>query len=159
MKTPPCQRARVLPEQKDYVADRTRSVTRPSRSWNLQWLQVSQQRIDIKVCNRCARLARSSILNKLNSFSGIDFTLAFRRGWKSAAFVAEWFSSGKQGQLAAYFVGFLLVPGGGLEPPRPCGLRILSPLRLPVSPSGRSLPALRFPFSPDTGADLASRSS
>ena len=25
-----------------------------------------------------ARLARSSILNKLNSFSGIDFTLAFR---------------------------------------------------------------------------------
>jgi len=56
MKTPPCQRARVLPEQKDYVADRTRSVTRPSRSWNLQWLQVSQQRIDIKVCNRCASL-------------------------------------------------------------------------------------------------------
>ncbi len=31
----------------------------------------------------------------------------------------------------------LLVPGGGLEPPRPCGLRILSPLRLPISPSGR----------------------
>jgi hypothetical protein len=30
----------------------------------------------------------------------------------------------------------LLVPGGGLEPPRPCGLRILSPLRLPISPSG-----------------------
>jgi hypothetical protein len=31
---------------------------------------------------------------------------------------------------------FYLVPGGGLEPPRPCGLRILSPLRLPISPSG-----------------------
>jgi hypothetical protein len=31
----------------------------------------------------------------------------------------------------------LLVPGGGLEPPRPCGLRILSPLCLPISPSGR----------------------
>jgi hypothetical protein len=29
-----------------------------------------------------------------------------------------------------------LVPRGGLEPPRPCGLRILSPLRLPISPSG-----------------------
>src|SRR5579885_58133 len=29
-----------------------------------------------------------------------------------------------------------VVPGGGLEPPRPCGLRILSPLRLPISPSG-----------------------
>ena len=29
-----------------------------------------------------------------------------------------------------------MVPGGGLEPPRPCGLRILSPLRLPISPSG-----------------------
>ena len=30
----------------------------------------------------------------------------------------------------------MLVPRGGLEPPRPCGLRILSPLRLPISPSG-----------------------
>jgi hypothetical protein len=33
----------------------------------------------------------------------------------------------------------LLVPRGGLEPPRPCGLRILSPLRLPISPSGHWL--------------------
>jgi hypothetical protein len=33
-----------------------------------------------------------------------------------------------------------LVPGGGLEPPRPCGLRILSPLRLPISPSGHTIP-------------------
>jgi hypothetical protein len=30
-----------------------------------------------------------------------------------------------------------MVPGGGFEPPRPCGLRILSPLRLPISPSGQ----------------------
>ena len=30
-----------------------------------------------------------------------------------------------------------MVPGGGLEPPWDCSLRILSPLRLPVSPSGR----------------------
>src|SRR5277367_983595 len=30
---------------------------------------------------------------------------------------------------------FILVPGGGVEPPRPCGRRILSPLRLPVPPS------------------------
>ena len=44
--------------------------------------------------------------------------------------------TGPRATLAAYFVGFLLVPGGGLEPPRPCGLRILSPLRLPISPSG-----------------------
>jgi hypothetical protein len=29
----------------------------------------------------------------------------------------------------------LLVPGGGVEPPRPCDRRILSPLRLPVPPS------------------------
>jgi hypothetical protein len=34
----------------------------------------------------------------------------------------------------------LMVPGGGLEPPRPDkGLRILSPLCLPISPSGQSL--------------------
>src|SRR5213079_40403 len=30
-----------------------------------------------------------------------------------------------------------LVPGGGVEPPRPEGRRILSPLRLPVPPSRR----------------------
>ena len=34
------------------------------------------------------------------------------------------------------FIDFV-VPGGGLEPPRPDkGLRILSPLCLPISPSG-----------------------
>ena len=33
-------------------------------------------------------------------------------------------------------IGLSVVPRGGLEPPRPCGLRILSPLRLPISPSG-----------------------
>jgi hypothetical protein len=32
---------------------------------------------------------------------------------------------------------FRLVPGGGVEPPRPEGRRILSPLRLPVPPSRR----------------------
>src|ERR1700678_2603273 len=32
----------------------------------------------------------------------------------------------------------ILVPGGGVEPPRPCGRRILSPLRLPVPPSRRT---------------------
>ena len=30
----------------------------------------------------------------------------------------------------------LLVPGAGLEPARPCGRGILSPLRLPISPPG-----------------------
>src|SRR5438309_7967782 len=37
--------------------------------------------------------------------------------------------------LAAHSVGGKLVPGGGVEPPRPEGRRILSPLRLPVPPS------------------------
>src|ERR1022692_414206 len=32
---------------------------------------------------------------------------------------------------------FSMVPGGGFDPPRSCDLRILSPLRLPISPSGR----------------------
>jgi hypothetical protein len=31
--------------------------------------------------------------------------------------------------------GLVMVPGGGVEPPRPEGRRILSPLRLPVPPS------------------------
>src|SRR5581483_922327 len=34
-----------------------------------------------------------------------------------------------------YLMGWDLVPGGGVEPPRPEGRRILSPLRLPVPPS------------------------
>src|SRR5208282_3574328 len=71
-----------------------------------------QERIDMKMCNRCASLVRSSILNKLNSFSGIDFTLAFRSGSGSAAFVAECCSIRTQGPRVAYLVGFLLVPGG-----------------------------------------------
>ena len=32
-----------------------------------------------------------------------------------------------------------MVPGGGVEPPRPCDRRILSPLRLPVPPSRQRL--------------------
>ena len=35
------------------------------------------------------------------------------------------------------------MPGAGLEPARPRGLRILSPLRLPISPPGRH--AIRHP--------------
>ena len=43
------------------------------------------------------------------------------------------------------FCGLLgLVPGGGVEPPRPEGRRILSPLRLPVPPSRRFVEVLDF---------------
>ena len=47
-------------------------------------------------------------------------------------------------QLAAYSVGFWVVPGGGVEPPRPEGRRILSPLRLPVPPSRRFVEVIDF---------------
>ena len=40
---------------------------------------------------------------------------------------SQWFRYGFQ---------WPLVPGEGLEPSRPCGQRILSPLRLPISPTG-----------------------
>ena len=60
------------------------------------------------MCNRCASFSSSSILNKLNSFSGIDLKIAFSPGATCAMSVAECFSSGTKGQLAAYFVGFLL---------------------------------------------------
>src|SRR4030042_6367833 len=36
--------------------------------------------------------------------------------------------------------GKRLVPGGGVEPSRPCGHRILSPARLPVPPPRRRFP-------------------
>src|SRR6266567_3619834 len=54
-------------------------------------------------------------------------------------------SCGSWHQPAAYSVGFWgLVPGGGVEPPRPEGRRILSPLRLPVPPSRRFVEAIDF---------------
>jgi hypothetical protein len=37
-----------------------------------------------------------------------------------------------------------VVPGGGVEPPRPEGRRILSPLRLPVPPSRLFVEVLGF---------------
>jgi hypothetical protein len=40
-----------------------------------------------------------------------------------------------EGPQTTKMCGWNLVPGGGVEPPRPEGRRILSPLRLPVPPS------------------------
>ena len=37
-----------------------------------------------------------------------------------------------------------MVPGEGVEPTWPCGRGILNPLRLPVSPSRRTSPLLKF---------------
>src|SRR5579864_2333282 len=53
-------------------------------------------------------------------------------------------SCGSQRQLANHSVKVMLVPGGGVEPPRPEGRRILSPLRLPVPPSRHFVEALDF---------------
>src|SRR5579863_10107549 len=47
--------------------------------------------------------------------------------------------------VSCVFYGFLkMVPGGGIEPPRPEGRRILSPLRLPVPPSRHFVEVLDF---------------
>ncbi len=83
--------------------------------------------IDLEMCNSCASLSRSHILNKRNSFSGIDPKLVLRQDSESAASAAERFSFGTQDQPSPCFVGFSLVPGGGLEPPRrvsSCGFRV-----------------------------------
>jgi hypothetical protein len=46
-----------------------------------------------------------------------------------------------------------LVPGGGIEPPQGFWpLRILSPLRLPISPSRPNLFAMTYCVYPDTGS-------
>ena len=37
-------------------------------------------------------------------------------------------------QKAAEWLLFVLVPETGVEPARPCGQRILSPMRLPITP-------------------------
>jgi hypothetical protein len=45
----------------------------------------------------------------------------------------------KKGATSARLPSLIvLVPGGGIEPPRPRGLGILSPVRLPVPPPGRA---------------------
>ena len=49
----------------------------------------------------------------------------------------QWFPSSSNSQHISSKSFSLLVPGGGVEPPRPCDRRILSPLRLPVPPSRR----------------------
>src|ERR1700740_2608747 len=83
--------------------------TRQAAEWPMLHLRMLSCGDMCKTCSLC-------ILNKLNSFSGIDLMLAFRRGSRSAAAAAKFFSSGTQGQLIPYFLGFLLVPGG-VEPP------------------------------------------
>ena len=44
------------------------------------------------------------------------------------------------------FLGFSLVPGGGLEPPRPCGLRILSPFLGVLQPVANERSSRHKPF-------------
>ena len=44
-----------------------------------------------------------------------------------------------EARITSYFIiltSYFDLPGGGIEPPRPFGQRILSPLRLPIPPSG-----------------------
>ncbi len=53
----------------------------------------------------------------------------------SSAIWAQSRYKGKKGGTPSIIKLLILVPGGGVEPPRPCGRRILSPLRLPVPPS------------------------
>ena len=47
-------------------------------------------------------------------------------------------STGLAGRRGSTTSGYCVVPGGGIEPPRPRGLGILSPVRLPVPPPGRA---------------------
>ena len=46
---------------------------------------------------------------------------------------------GKRVWICIVPVRFVLVPRAGIEPAQPCGPGILSPLRLPVPPSGHEL--------------------
>ena len=81
--------------------------------------------------------------DKINYFIWISLQLGLRKDPKSAASVRE-YSSSKQQHLVAHSAGLKLVPGGGVEPPRPEGRRILSPLRLPVPPSRHFVGGINF---------------
>jgi hypothetical protein len=56
--------------------------------------------------------------------------------------------------MSSQWVG--LVPGGGVEPPRPEGRRILSPLRLPVPPSRHFVEVLTSTACPGSALRLSS---
>ena len=62
-----------------------------------------------------------------------DFTILVRCGAVQSATAT---TPCRSPTLLTAVFRIILVPGGGLEPPWDCSLRILSPLRLPISPSG-----------------------
>src|SRR5580698_8013696 len=75
-------------------------------------------------------------VHKPMDFNVIDFHFVTIYGAKSAASAPEVHLMRELAPASRVFCGLWgLVPGGGVEPPRPEGRRILSPLRLPVPPS------------------------
>src|SRR5580704_523381 len=84
-------------------------------------------------------------VHKPMDFNVIDFHFVTIYGAKSAASAPEVHLMRELAPASRLFCGLLgLVPGGGVEPPRPEGRRILSPLRLPVPPSRLYLEVLDF---------------
>ena len=86
-------------------------------------------------------LARESTANGLAESVGMP--------WRAVSLAQMRYGSPEVPYNSLKTTPIQVVPGGGVEPPRPCDRRILSPLRLPVPPSRR--------ISDSTSAGLAAQ--
>jgi hypothetical protein len=95
---------------------------RLSERFELTWEQVEFVRHEMR-------------LSKTKNFSGrsIPMNRTVEAAFKK---IKSRTATTKRGEKVFADLLFSMVPGGGLEPPWDCSLRILSPLRLPISPSG-----------------------
>jgi len=76
------------------------------------------------MCNRYASHARTAFVSKLNFFSGIDLTLVLYVGFDVRSSASEASHGGASTSYSLIF-GLCAGAGGGVEPPRPEGRRIL----------------------------------
>ena len=88
-------------------------------------------------------LDQHTVASRYRQVTGVQEDLGFRAGHdavlsrpsgKAASIPRRMLSS-----VSLHDQARSLVPEAGLEPARPCGHRILSPVRLPISPLGQTL--------------------
>jgi integrase len=104
-----------------------------------EWRNANWKLIDLVFITNVGTQMQPEMVKAIIAASGVpDMRLHDLRHSCATLLLAEDFPQEDVGKVAAMAnLLICLVPRGGLEPPRPCGLRILSPLRLPISPSGQ----------------------
>jgi hypothetical protein len=109
----------------------------PHHAREVKFLSVASSRLDSGFCDHSfagadgSLMCRSCPSKKLPDYAVFDKSV----DRKSPTFTPPQSHPVIEACKPLLFIDFALVPGGGVEPPRPEGRRILSPLRLPVPPS------------------------